>query len=105
MMISMSRASQKRTKPRLRFDVQFAIKRRRPVLVRLLADRRDHYLNHSVELAQHVILGNTSVAELQRPLADISRPADLRSNVVVEVSGEVKNQIANAVAVRIRPRP
>src|ERR1700690_2817012 len=104
-MISMSRARQERAKPVLRLALEFSVKRRGPIVIRLLGDGCDHNLDHLVELAQHFVFGNSRITELQRPLPNISSPANLRSDVGVQVPGEMKDEVANTVAVSIRPRP
>lgn len=45
------------------------------------------------------------ITELQRTVAHVTGPGDLRANVVVQVSREMQKQVPDAVAVRIRPVP
>src|SRR5438445_2715388 len=105
MMISMPRAPQERIKPGLRFALKLTKIGCRPVVVRLLDDGRNHNSDRVIEIAQQFLLSLAGATKFQRPLPDIPRPTNLRSNVVVEVAGEMKNQITNTVSVRIRPRP
>jgi hypothetical protein len=45
------------------------------------------------------------VAEFKRPVADISRPADLRADVVAQIAGKMQQQVSDTVAIRIRAGP
>jgi len=105
MMISMPRAPQEGVEPCLGFALQLAKKRRRPVVVGLLCDGREHGFDRVVEVAEQLGFRFAGAAKFQWALPDVPRPADLGSNVVVEVSGEMKNQVADAVAVRMGLRP
>src|SRR6266481_7820259 len=79
---------------------------RGPVVCLLLRERCPHHGNCLVKVLEHDLPGLAAgIIELERPVAHITRVSDFRSYVVVQVTGEMQQQMTNAVAVRIRTRP
>ena len=62
-------------------------------------------LNRLIEIFQQCLFGLTSIAEFKIAVADVPGTTDLAADVVVQVSCQMKNQVADAVAVRVWTHP
>ena len=77
-----------------------------PIAGSLLANGRDDHGDGGVEIGQHFFLGVLGrVAEFERAVADVAGVRDMRADVVVQVAGEMQQQMADAIAVGIRFGP
>ena len=77
-----------------------------PVSGALRAERRAHQIHRSIEVFQDLVFRPARrVGELLRPVADVARPCDLGSDVVVEIAGQVQQEMPDRVAVWKRPPP
>ena len=78
---------------------------RRPVFLRLPVDRLNHRLNRRVEVRQQLLFRLARTSELLVTVSNVARLGDLRPNVLVQVSSEVEDQVADAIAVGVWPSP
>jgi hypothetical protein len=81
-MISMAGAAQEGIETGLGFTLKLSEIRRRPVVVRLVGDGREHGFDRVVEIAEQVVFRFAGAAEFQVAVPDVPSPANLRSYVV-----------------------
>jgi hypothetical protein len=99
-MIGVSRAVQDNRKPVLCCDAFRRISLV-PILGGLLANGFGDHVDGAIEILQYLLFAGTrSLGKLAVAIAHISGSGNLCTDVVVEIAGQVQNQMPDVVAVR-----
>ena len=103
--IRMAGATENGRKTVFRFGLVHGRVWRNPVRVSLPCNGREHHFGCDIKIAHQVGFGFAAVRELLVAVPNVAGPGNLRSDVVIQVACEVKDEVPNAVAVRIRLAP
>src|SRR6266704_526224 len=106
MVIGMPRTPHKNCKSVFRQRLPLRGVRPFPVRRSLLSNRLHHHGDRAVECTQRLVLiRRLLLREFPVPVAHVSRLRDARSDVIIQIAGQVQHQMPDAVSVGIRFAP
>src|SRR5262245_25165933 len=106
MMLKMGRASKERHESVTRGLHSYCAIFGPPGIRCLRLKRLDHQLNHFIKSSQDLFLRWRIVfCEFPIPITHISRPGDLRADVIIQVPYDMQRQMSKTIPVRIRLLP
>ena len=68
----------------------------------LCPDRGGDHVDGTIEICEHLLFGQLGwIRKFEGTISDIARARDVFPDVMVQVTGQVQNEVTNAVSVRI----